>query len=555
MPSHERGKHRSVDPTRFSMVPKNDIPRSAFDMKFGHKTTFAGGGLIPVYVEEVLPGDSFKVSMDAFARLANPIVPIMDNLYLESFFFFCPTRLVWTNWQRFMGEKLNPADSTVFITPLVVVDVANTGVGDLADYFGITLNAVAASDIEVLSFPFRAYNLIWNEWFRDEDIIDPAVVDVDDGPDVITDYEVRNRGKRHDYFTSARPWPQKPLNISTVSAIAAAPANYVPGGNMTLTHRNVGWGIGAPVSGLGIQEGTDPVAGVAISYTGARVQTPDAMFNSATSPFLMRAHGTGIETPDVRVMVNDIRTAIMVQGLMEKNSRGGTRYTELVRSHFGVTSPDARLQRPEYLGGGRSNININPVAQSVEGTGGRALGEMAGVASTIHRGGFSQSFTEHGYIIGLVSVRADLSYQHGIERFWFRRTQFDFYFPSLAHLGEQAIFRKELFANGTVAEDDLVFGYQERWAEYRWRPSRISGAFRSNVVAPATTLDVWHLSQDYGVVAPQLTEEFITDIPPLARVLNETAQYSQQILFDSFFNVRAVRAMPMFSVPGIGRTL
>lgn len=554
MPYREQGKHRSVDPTRFAMVPRNDIPRSAFDMRHGHKTTFAGGGLIPVYVEEVLPGDSFKVGMDAFARLANPIVPIMDNLYLESFFFFCPTRLLWDNWARFMGERLSPTDTTVFITPLVQLGVADTEVGSLADYFGITLNATAAATIEVLSFPFRAYNLIWNEWFRDEDIIDPQPFSADDGPDAAADYSVMNRGKRHDYFTTARPWPQKPLNIDTLSAIAAFPANYVPGGNMTFTHRGVGsGGVGAPVSGLGITPLEVPDAGVAVNYAGNRTQVPDWTHSTATTPFIMKATGAGV--PDVRVLVNDLRTAVMVQGLMEKNARGGTRYTELVRSHFGVTSPDARLQRPEYLGGGRSNITINPVAQSVEGTGGRALGELAGVASTLHRGGFSQSFTEHGYIIGLVSVRADLTYQHGIERFWFRRTQFDFYFPSLAHLGEQAIFRKELFANGTEAEDDLVFGYQERWAEYRWRPSRISGAFRSNVVAPAASLDVWHLSQDYGAVAPQLTEEFITDVPPLARVLNETTQYSQQILFDSFFNVRAVRAMPMFSVPGIGRTL
>lgn len=553
MPYREQGKHKSVDPTRFTMVPRNDVPRSSFDMRHGHKTTFAGGGLIPVYVEEVLPGDSFRVSMDAFARLANPIVPIMDNLYLESFFFFCPTRLVWEHFPNFMGDQDGPSDVTTYLTPTTTVTTALTAVGTLYDYFGITLNAIAGRDIEVVSFPFRAYNLIWNEWFRDEDVIEKAVVDKDDGPDTATDYEVRNRGKRHDYFTSARPWPQKPFRDDTISAIAGFPAYYQPGGNFGVG--NTLYGLGAPVVGIGVNSGAAATVGTAnISNTGSRVVASTPYWDTVNDPFFMSSNEAGT-APDVRVLVNDIRTAVMIQGMMEKNARGGTRYAELVRSHFGVVSPDARLQRPEYLGGGRSNVHINPVAQSVEGTGGRALGEMSGVASTIHHGGFSQSFTEHGYIIGLVSVRADLTYQHGIERMWFRRTQFDFYWPSLAHLGEQAIFRKELFANGTPAEDDLVFGYQERWAEYRWRPSRISGAFRSNVVAPDLTLDVWHLSQDYALTAPELTEEFITDIPPLARVLNETTQYAQQILFDSFFNVRAVRALPMFSVPGIGRTL
>lgn len=551
MPYREQGKHKSVEAGRFAMVPRNDVPRSAFDYRAGHKTTFSGGWLNIIHCEEVLPGDSFKFNMTAFARLASPVVPIMDNLYMETFWFFVPNRLVWEHWQRFMGEQLDPTDTTQFLVPQVPVTTDATAPGSPADLFGITLNAVAGRTIEVNALPFRAFNLIFNEWFRDEDLVTPAVVNVDDGPDVITDYPVRSRGKRHDYITSARPWPQKPLNQLVFNMNPGQP--LIPGQNMTLAS-NPFFGAGAPVSGLSVFEGNAATLGGSgpVVETGARTLDYPGYYNTGTDSFLMRAQPSGL-APDVRVLVNDIRTAVMVQGFMEKNARGGTRYAELVRSHFGVTSPDARLQRPEYLGGGRSNITINPVAQSVEGTGGRALGELAGTASTIHRSGFSQSFTEHGFIIGIANVRADLSYQHGTETMWFRRTVFDYYWPSTAHLGEQAVLKREIWSDGS-ATDLEVFGYQERWAEYKWRGSRISGGFRSNVVGPATSIDVWHLAQEFGA-APVLNETFITDVPPLARVLNETTFYAYQVMYDHLIDIRAVRCMPMFSVPGLGPRL
>lgn len=550
MPYREQGKMRSVDPTRFSMVPRNDVPRSAFDYRAGHKTTFQGGALVPFYVEEVLPGDSFRVRMAAFARLAAAIVPIMDNLYFESFFFYVPNRLVWEHWEQFMGYLESPGDASVtYLTPQVDVDVALTEPGTIADYMGVTLNATVGADINVLAFPFRAYSLIYNEWFRDQDLIGPLDQHVDDGPDPITDYAVMQRGKRHDYFTSARPWPQKPQRNEIVSGIGGS-ANLVPGGNFTIQNP---FTIGAPVTGIGTQD-TSPSAGpVTVTNAGNRVFNYDTYHETSTSPFFMDASATGV--PQIRVLVNDIRTSLMIQSLMEKNARGGTRYSELIQSHFGVTPQDARLQRPEYLGGGRSNITVNPVAQSVdEADGGRKLGELGGVASTIHHASWSHSFTEHGFIIGLVSVRADLSYQQGIERFWFRRTSFDFYWPSLAHLGEQAIFRKEIYAIGDPTFDDVVFGYQERWSEYKWRPNRISGLLRSNIQGVEPSLDVWHLSQDFSA-APVLNEIFVSEAPPLARVLTNQEFGPSQIVMDSVLDIRAVRAMPMFSVPGLGPRL
>lgn len=538
-------KSRSVDASRFAMVPRSDVPRSAFEVPTGHRTTFAAGRIVPLYVDEVLPGDSVRVKMTAFARLATPIVPVMDNIILESFFFFVPNRLVWTNWEKFMGEQANPADTTAYLIPQI--SITDDSIGTLADYFGVTMNGTAETEMLVNALPFRGYNLIWNEWFRDQDLQDPVVVDVDDGPDAQADYGTLQRGKRHDYFTSARPWPQKPIN--TLQLTSGDP--FIPGGNMLLPQS------GAPVTGVGQLAGAVGVAaGTPAKWTGGRLEAPVNEFQGGV---IMKATGTGAGAfPDVRVLVNDIRTAVAVQAMMERNSRSGTRYSEIVRAHFGVTSPDARLQRPEYLGGGRAHITVNPVAQtSASGATGTTtvLGELAGVATVVASDhGFSQSFTEHGYVFGFVSARADLSYQNGTNRMWFRRTQFDFYWPGLAHLGEQAILSRELYSLGDfdAAGDVSVFGYQERWSEYKYKPSRISGAFRST---HATPLDMWHLAQNFYPVRPVLNEEFIVEAPPMDRVLQVATTFDQQFLIDSYFAVRMVRPMPMFSIPGFGPRL
>jgi len=362
-----RGKMRSVEPSRFSMVPRNDVPRSAFDLSHTHKTTFDAGLLIPVLIHEVLPGDSMRCRMTALARLSTPIVPIMDNIHLESFFFFCPNRLVWDNWARFMGEQASPTDSTQFLVPQVPVSNAESGaVGGLADYFGIT-HAVygAGTPHDVNALPFRMYNLIYNEWFRDEDLQTLFSVPLDDGPDDITvdQYQLHYRGKRHDYFTSARPWPQKPGAVGDTGSLGGNANLFVPGGAFSLeaSKQFLGRGVGAPVSGIGVLTATPPVAGGLRNQSGNRSTTFPLVYQSDITPIALDAQSAG-NFPDVRVLINDIRTANQIQLLMERNARGGTRYTEIVRSHFGVLSPDARLQRPEYLGGGHTSVTVNPIA-------------------------------------------------------------------------------------------------------------------------------------------------------------------------------------------------
>lgn len=544
-------RQRSVDAARFSMVPRNDVPRSAFDVQFGHKTTFNAGYLWPVYVDEVLPGDSFRVKLTAFARLSTPVVPVMDNLILETHFFYVPNRLLWDNWERFMGEQANPTDSTSFLIPQVSVPDGLLIPGTIYDTAGLTLNN-NVGPLLVNALPFRAMHFIWNEWYRDQDLQVPYAFSRGDGPDAAGALaSALPRGKRHDYFTSARPWPQKPINADTTGTLDGA-YPYTPGGPFAFLQST--YGAGAPVSGLGVASGAAATLGaVGLAQSGSRVSTEDPHFASSEDTFYMASNNAGL-SPDVRVMVSDLRQAIMIQGMLERNARGGTRYTELVRSHFGVISPDARLQRPEFLGGGRSQVTVNPVAQtSASGEVGTTtvLGELAGIgASVMTNHGFSQSFTEHGVIIGFLSVRSDLTYQQGNNRMWYRRTQFDFYWPALAHLGEQAILKREIFANGTNSDVE-VFGYQERWSEYKYKPSMTSGFFRSTNPTP---LDMWHYGELFGTV-PVLNAAFIHDDPPVDRVLQVDTNFGEQFLCDMFFDVRMVRAMPMFSIPGVGPRL
>lgn len=536
----------------FAENPTNlDIQRSKFKRPFQHKTTFNTGDLIPIYVDEVLPGDTVTMDMSSITRMSTPIFPVMDNAFMDTYFFFVPNRLVWEHWKEFNGENNTTywEQTTDYEIPQITAPTGGWEKGSIADYMGIPTKV---DNISIQSLPFRAYSLIWNDWFRSENLKQPCMINKDDattegsnGTNYITDAQKGGMpckvAKYHDYFTSALPQPQKgedvllPLGISAPVYGNGTPLimeTQITGDYVKLESIRAGgstqdWGYGAiaRTSGQPMPTGT-------INLTTSKDYAPyTADLRNATA-----------------ATISQLRQAFAVQRLYEKDARSGTRYIETIRAHFGVVSPDARQQRPEYLGGFREQINIDQVIQTSSTTDITPQGNTAAYSMTTQSDHmFTKSFTEHGYLIGLACVRTDHTYQQGIERFWSRKSRFDYYWPTFANLSEQAILNKELYATGTSADDE-VFGYQEAWAEYRFKPNRVSGSFRSNY---ETTLDSWHYADNYES-QPILSSRWIDETRAnVNRTIAVSEEIEDQFIADFYFDSTWVRPMPVYSIPGL----
>ncbi len=547
--------HFALNPTRI------DLSRSTFDRSASVKTSFNAGDIVPFFLEEVLPGDTFNVKSSKVVRMQTLLTPMMDNVYLDTYYFFVPNRLVWKHWKEFNGENTESAwiPETTYEVPQITSPV-NTGwaVGTIADYFGIP---TGVPNLSVSALPFRAYALIMNEWFRDQNLSDPLVVPDDDATvagvntgtfvsDVAKGGKPYVAAKYHDYFTSCLPSPQKgPDVLIGVAAKRNLPvvSTYQP---ITL-QGETSYAYG-PLRPYASSIGSGSTSSVGVDRQGATNGSANQFIDG--EDLFFNGSNTGLTAVDdgkySLTTINQLRLAFQIQKLYERDARGGSRYIEILKSHFGVSSPDARLQRPEYLGGNRVPININQVIQQ-SGTGSGSAtpqGTVVGMSQTTDsHADFIKSFTEHGFIIGVMVARYDHTYQQGLDRLWSRKDRFDYYWPVFANIGEQAVKNKEIYAQGN-AEDDQVFGYQEAWADYRYKPNRVTGEMRS---AHTQSLDVWHLADDYSS-RPSLSDSWIReDKTNIDRVLAVTSEVSNQFFADIYIQNRATRPMPLYSIPGL----
>lgn len=559
--SRNAESHFAVNPTRL------DMSRSRFDRSSSYKTTFNVGQIIPFYVDEVLPGDTFSIDTSKVVRMQTLLTPVMDDIFLDTYYFFVPNRLTWSHWKQFMGENTESAwiPSVEYEVPQLTAPEGGWNIGTIADYMGIP---TGVSGLSVNALPFRAYALIMNEWFRDENLSDPLNIPVTDATvqgvntgtfvtDVAKGGLPYTAAKYHDYFTSALPAPQKGPDV-TIPVASAGQYPVIPlDKNVSFDSSGIGMRLGdvetsnpvIPSNGTyyplnyGGGSGSGSPLGKTGFYIGSLENNPQG---SALAPLNLWAVGDGTVQA---ATINQLRLAFQIQKLYERDARGGTRYIEILKSHFGVTSPDARLQRPEYLGGNRIPININQVVQSSStDASGTPQGNTAAYSLTSdNHSDFTKSFVEHGFLIGVMVARYRHTYQQGLERFWSRKDRFDYYFPVFANIGEQAIKNKEIYAQGT-AKDDEVFGYQEAWADYRYRPNRVTGEMRSS--APQS-LDVWHLGDDYESL-PSLSDSWIReDSKTVNRVLAVSDNVSAQLFCDIYVRNLCTRPMPLYSIPGL----
>lgn len=503
----------------FGQTPNLHAERSTFDMSHGHVTTFDAGYLIPIYNAEVLPGDTINLRTNGLARLNTPLFPFYTGVHIKTYFFYVPWRILWTNFVRMMGERDNPDDSIDFMFPTVNLTSTNCTEGTLFDYFGLPIRRNIG---DINSMAFRAYNRIWNEWFRDQNLQDKVFEHTDDS-DSASAYRLLKRNKKHDYFTSCLPWPQKGdevqlpfegrARVRTGAAVGGEPNMYSDWTG--LYHR--------------LDSSNNDLR---MDYMSSSYFTNNTMY---------------VDPSDFDITIRDLREASQMQKILERDARGGTRYLERIRSMYGVTNPDARLQRPEYLGGGADYLNVNPVPQVSATTGDSPQGNLASYATFNINGGFEHSFLEHGTVIGLACVAADLGYQQGVPRSWTRKTREDLHDPLLEHIGDQPVYTRELYAG--TASDDKVFGYQERFGEYRFQQSYVSGKMSSDAEQP---LDAWHVYQDFSN-APTLSSDFIEENPPIDRLV--AVQDQPQFTADLWHTVQHTRPLSTRGIPGLKNTL